>query len=130
MSHSKSTAKIIVTPTADMRKTTEDFAKLVATKLGVCPEDVIVLPGGVASLTFAAIPAELIEAKEKADADAKAKADAAAKAEAEAANVAAAKERAEAALKAKAEAEKAKEIEAAAKAELAKQHAAEAKTSK
>lgn len=82
MSHDKTATKILVTPTGDVKKSPEMFAAAIAEKLGVCPEDVIVLTG-VASISFATIPAELIEAKAKADA-AKAKAQAAAVKEAEA----------------------------------------------
>lgn len=91
----KESTKVIVVPTADMHKPVEMFAKMVADKLGVCAEDVVVIPG-VASLTFAAVPTELLQAK--ADADK---------------------------AKAKAEADAAKEAEAAAKAEAAKDKKAE-----
>lgn len=123
MSHKDST-KVIVTPSADMHKPTAAFAKSVADALGVCVEDVVVIPQ-VSSLTFATIPADLIAARAKADADAKKAADAAADAEAEAAAVVAARERAAAAVKAEADAKAAKELEAATKAELAKEKKAE-----
>src|SRR5882724_9843055 len=85
--------KIIVTPTADNRKG-DAFAQIVADKLGVCVEDVIILPG-VSSITFATVPAELVQARAKADAEAKEKAEADAKAVADAEAVAAAKVKAE-----------------------------------
>ncbi len=128
MSSEKSTSKtkLVVVPTADMVKPAGVFAQAIADKLGVCPEDIIVL-NGVSSFTFAEIPADLLKAREKADADAKAKADAEAKAASDAEMLAAAKAHAEAAAKAKAEAESLKEIEAATKAELSKAKAAEKK---